>query len=77
VRMAKRYGHIGQSPQRDAMKLLDVKDPSARLVRNTPQFNEVPTISPTIGICADRAILCNCLNPKWLLGLDSNQQPSG
>jgi hypothetical protein len=23
VRMAKRYGHIGASPQRDAMKLLD------------------------------------------------------
>jgi hypothetical protein len=25
VRMAKRYGHIGASPQREAMKLLDQK----------------------------------------------------
>ena len=24
--MAKRYGHIGESPQRDAMKLLDRKE---------------------------------------------------
>ena len=32
VRMAKRYGHIGQSFQRDAMKLLDAKESGTALV---------------------------------------------
>jgi len=40
VRMAKRYGHIGQAAQREAVKALIGADPEGQYPQNPPQYGD-------------------------------------
>ena len=87
VRMAKRYGHIGDSVRRQAMTALETRKPATNtettdsalaLRRSQRRFNEGDYRSPPqrqTGPTTNKTAKSFVWN--WLLGLDSNQQPSG